>query len=271
MSDPKADTAAVFDRAAADYGRQSVDFFGPAGRRLVELARVGAGERVLDVGAGAGAATLPAAEAVGPTGSVLAVDLAPRMVQRIGELVRERGWTHVATVVGDAEDPPAPGPYDVVLAAFVLFFLPDLRGALGRCATALAPGGRLAASWFGAGDDRWKPVVGAVASHIPEGQQPDMSSSSDFADVSAFEQALGASGFVSARTHEETVELRFPDGEAWCDWAWSHGMRALWEAIPEDRRADARRSARDAVAALVDGTGSAPLLIRIRYTTAVRP
>ena len=276
MSDPKADIAAVFDCAADDYGRQPTDFFTPAGRRLVELAAVSPGDRVIDVGAGAGAATMPAAEAVGTTGRVLAVDLAPRMVARIAADVRARGWTHVDAVVGDAEDPQGSAElYDVVLAGFVLFFLPDVEAALRRYRGALAPGGRLAASWFGGDDERWRPVIAAVAAFAPapdaDGEAQEPGRPAAFADISAFERSLADAGFTDMRTVEESVELRFPDGDAWCDWSWSHGMRALWESVPEQSRGEARRAGSAAVSGLVDETGQPRLQINLRYTTATKP
>ncbi len=86
MADPtpeqmKAGVAGVFDRAAATYDQVGVDFFRPIGRFLVSRTAPRPGERILDLGCGRGASALPAAEAVGPTGAVLATDLAPTMVE----------------------------------------------------------------------------------------------------------------------------------------------------------------------------------------------
>ena len=77
----KAGVAGVFDRAAATYDQVGVEFFQPIGRFLVSRTDPQPAERVLDVGCGRGASAIPAAEAVGPTGSVLATDLAPSMVK----------------------------------------------------------------------------------------------------------------------------------------------------------------------------------------------
>ena len=73
--------AAVFERAARVYEPAGVDFFNRMGRRLVELSHVARGEQVLDLGCGRGASLFPAAAAVGPTGHVLGLDLAPTMVR----------------------------------------------------------------------------------------------------------------------------------------------------------------------------------------------
>lgn len=147
----KARVAGVFDRASDSYDRVDVDYFGVFGQRLVEIAKIAPGERVLDVGCGRGAALFPAARAVGPTGNVIGIDLAPGMVARTRAEAAEQGLSRVTVRVGDATD----HEYDAVLSAFVLFFLPDLKPVLRRYLDALRPGGRVAISWWGEDDPRW--------------------------------------------------------------------------------------------------------------------
>lgn len=164
----KARVAGVFDRASDSYDRVDVDYFGVFGQRLVEIAKIAPGERVLDVGCGRGAALFPAARAVGPTGNVIGVDLAPGMVARTRAEAAEQGLSRVTVRVGDAEFPDATDhEYDAVLSAFVLFFLPDLKPVLRRYLDALRPGGRVAISWWGEDDPRWRPVFEAAWAHIP--------------------------------------------------------------------------------------------------------
>jgi SAM-dependent methyltransferase len=94
--------------------------------------------RVLEVGCGPG----EAAERIGREldADVVALDLSPRMV----ELARSRG---VVARVGDVQDLPfADGAFDCVLAAWMLFHVPDLDRALAEVARVLRPGGRLVAA-----------------------------------------------------------------------------------------------------------------------------
>ncbi|NUT46272.1 MAG: methyltransferase domain-containing protein [Saccharothrix sp.] len=116
--------------------------------RLLELAGVGPGTSVLDVGTGVGEPALTAAAAVGPTGRVVGVDLSPGMV----DLARRRadGLANVEFLVGDVEslDLPRDG-FDAVLGRWSLMFAPDPAAAFRSLARVLRPGGVLAASTWG--------------------------------------------------------------------------------------------------------------------------
>lgn len=100
--------AAVFDRAAASYENVGVPWFTPLARRLVDEIGPQPGERALDIGCGRGAALFPLADAVGPTGRVTGIDLAPGMVAATGAEARERGLTNVELHVMDASAPSLP-------------------------------------------------------------------------------------------------------------------------------------------------------------------
>ncbi|WP_447002685.1 class I SAM-dependent methyltransferase [Saccharothrix isguenensis] len=116
--------------------------------RLLDLAGVAPGMSVLDVGTGLGEPALSAAAVVGPTGRVVGVDLSPRMVDLAAH--RAAGFDNVEFLVGDVESLDlVGGDFDVVLSRWGLMFAPDRRAAFRSLATALRPGGVLAASTWG--------------------------------------------------------------------------------------------------------------------------
>lgn len=235
----KAGVSGVFDRAAPTYDQVGVEFFGPIGRFLVEQTAPAPGERVLDVGCGRGASALPAAEAVGATGSVLATDLAPAMVEGVRRAARDLPWLRAE--VGDAEDPPE-GPFDVVQAGLVLFFLPDLDRALEGYRRALVPGGRLGFTWFGRPDDRWRPVFEALQADIPEERRPrPPGPDGPFSGVAAMHDHLAARGWSDARTRTLQLDVRVRDADHWFEWTWSQGYRFALELLQADGRLDAAR------------------------------
>lgn len=165
--------ADVFDRAAMTYDAVGVDFFSTVGRILVEDAGIRAGERVLDLGCGRGAVLFPAAERVGPEGSVTGVDLAPTMVQLTAQDAHERGLDHVMVQVMDVQEPSLPEhSYDVVTAYLVVFFLPDPPAALEAWRRLLVPGGRLAMTTFAGDDERWSWLEQVFATDDPAGCRP---------------------------------------------------------------------------------------------------
>jgi SAM-dependent methyltransferase len=119
--------------------RRRASIYGPNDAKQVALRAVSeaAPESVLEVGCGPGDfAELVAAE----TGAaVVAVDVSPRMV----ELARSRG---VDARVGDVQDLPfGDGGFDVAVAGWMLYHVPDLPRGLGELARILRPGGRLVA------------------------------------------------------------------------------------------------------------------------------
>ncbi|HEY3166381.1 MAG TPA: class I SAM-dependent methyltransferase, partial [Candidatus Binatia bacterium] len=76
---------------------------GGASELMLEMANIRAADRVLDVAAGTGDQTILAAQRVGPTGSVLAVDLSPSMLKIADEAARNAGLTNVEMRVMNAE------------------------------------------------------------------------------------------------------------------------------------------------------------------------
>jgi len=117
--------------------------------RLVELAGIGAGSRVLDIAAGYGEPSLTAARAVGPNGKVVATDISAEMLAYGRERAQAAGLDNIEFVQSDAVslDFPA-GSFDAALSRFGIIFDPDGEGAAARARSFLNPGSRMAiASW----------------------------------------------------------------------------------------------------------------------------
>lgn len=261
--------AGVFDRLAETYDNVGVDFFTTFGRRLVEVAGVGPGEQVLDVGCGSGAVTFAAAAAVGAEGSVTAIDLAPAMVERTARDVQERGLGNVTVRVGDAESPGfEPASFDVVLAGLVLFFLPDQPAALRAYRALLRDGGRLGLTTFPPQPDGgWSRVAKEIQAYLPGGAttRPD---SAPLAAPEALEQALRDAGFADARAATEESFVQFRDLDHWWSWAWSQGQRAALERVPEDEIEPLRERCRGLLADETNADGSISLRQLVTYTVA---
>jgi ubiquinone/menaquinone biosynthesis C-methylase UbiE len=119
--------------------------FAAATERMLDLAGVGVGDRVLDVAAGTGEQTLAAVRRVGPTGSVLATDISASMLAVAADVMRQEGWSNVETLVADAQRLDlAPDSCDAAISRFGVMLIPAHQEALAAIRRALKPGGRLA-------------------------------------------------------------------------------------------------------------------------------
>jgi ubiquinone/menaquinone biosynthesis C-methylase UbiE len=270
---PRAGWAAVFDRVADDYDTVGVDFFKPIAAGLVQALRVGPGERVVDIGCGRGAALGPLATATAPDGSVVGLDISPRMIKLAGAEAAAAGL-EVDLRVGDATAPDVPqAAFDVVLSCLVLFFLPDPLEALRRWRELLVDGGRVGVATFGPISDQWRTGVDSVlAEHLP----PDMldarksRAAGPFGSDHGMEELLADAGYREIRTTTANVSPRFDDPEHWYRWSMSVGTRRFWEAVPEHDLARVRGAVLEAVDRCRDALGRIGFDQQVRYTIGRR-
>jgi SAM-dependent methyltransferase len=102
------------------------------------------GDRVVDVGAGAGIDSLIAGKMVGPEGRVIGIDMTPAMVAKAGSSATAMGARHVEFREGLAESLAAPDEWaDLVISNGVMNLFPDKLAGLGEMARVLKPGGHL--------------------------------------------------------------------------------------------------------------------------------
>jgi ubiquinone/menaquinone biosynthesis C-methylase UbiE len=263
--DQLSEVAAMFDRLAAGYDQTGVPYYAVIARGLVERLHVQPGERVLDVGAGRGAATFPLADAVGEGGRVDAIDVAPGMVEHLAADTAGLPQVHVA--LGDATDPPSVGaPYDVVAASLVVFFLPDPLAGVGRWRALLREGGRLGMAtfqpWFGA----WKELDDLTQEFIVK-RSAIAPQQSAFDGDAGVERLLRDAGYAEVRTELATHRIPFADVDEWVRWSKAGTvMGGIWNRTDE---ADHPEILRRATAILEDSRGDdgrMVLEVGARYT-----
>jgi arsenite methyltransferase len=108
------------------------------------LGRLQPGERVLDLGSGAGTDSLVAAQMVGPTGRVTGIDMTPEMLDQARRGAETMGATNVEFVEGEVERLPFPdGSFDVVISNGVIDLVPDKDAVFREIFRVLESGGRI--------------------------------------------------------------------------------------------------------------------------------
>jgi len=108
------------------------------------MASLRAGEVVLDLGCGGGFDCFLAANAVGPSGTVIGVDMTPEMIATARWNAQQGGYSNVEFRLGEIEHlPVADSSVDVVISNCVINLVPDKRRAFAEAYRVLRPGGRL--------------------------------------------------------------------------------------------------------------------------------
>jgi arsenite methyltransferase len=130
-----AELAAVPESAAESFAGVANPFF---------LGRLSLGERVLDLGSGAGMDSLVAAQMVGAKGSVIGIDMTPEMLEKARASAEAMGVGNVSFVEGQVEALPFDDDsFDVVISNGVIDLVPDKDAVFAELFRVLTPGGRL--------------------------------------------------------------------------------------------------------------------------------
>ena len=145
-----AKAAATYNAAADHFDHAPLSFWDRYGRRTVERLSLAPGAAVLDVGCGSGASALPAAEQVGPTGSVTGVDVAGELLAAARTKAANRGLSNIEFREGDMANLDYPnGQFDAVVCVFAIFFIPDMEQQVAELWRMVRPGGVLAITTWG--------------------------------------------------------------------------------------------------------------------------
>jgi ubiquinone/menaquinone biosynthesis C-methylase UbiE len=132
------------------WATQLLEWTGHVSERLVELAGVEAGSRVLDVAAGLGEPALTAARRAGPEGTVVATDIAPEMLAHARKRVAAAGVSNVEFIESEASKLDFPeASFDAAVSRWGIIFEPEAEATAARIRRFLKPGSRMAISSWG--------------------------------------------------------------------------------------------------------------------------
>jgi SAM-dependent methyltransferase len=218
-------------------------FWAPVTDAMIERAGIRPGMRVLDVACGTGHPAIPIAQAVGPTGSVLATDFAEPMVAIARDRAKAAGVSNIEFRVVDGEVLDEPdGSFDVATMRWGLMFMPDPVAAIRGLARAVRGGGRIAiVVWPGPEKVPFASLPMAVMrAHTtvptPPPGAPGMFA---FADAERLRDVITAGGFHDVEIEALDFEHAHPSPEAY----WSQirdisaPVRTLYDGLAAETRA----------------------------------
>ena len=190
--------------------------------RLVELAQIKAGQKVLDIATGVGEPAITAARKlagsgnnINGTGYVLATDVSTQMLTIAKQRAAELGLQDIIEFKeADAEMLElSDSTFNAVLCRWGLMFMPYLNNALGRIYQTLVPGGRLTfAVWAEASKVPFISIPLNIVMHELNVPPPPIGAPGPFAlaDISILQNALSDTGFTDIKYERLNVTFEFP-------------------------------------------------------------
>jgi SAM-dependent methyltransferase len=205
------------------------------------------GESVLDIGCGTGSTLLRLANAVGPEGAVLGVDISEQQLNLARRRVSESGLKHARVVLDDAathDFPPA--GFDLAFTRFGVMFFADPPAAFANIRRGMKRGGRLALAVFRPGPENpWATASISAIRHLvapPAPPGPEEPGQFSWGDPARVRRILDGAGFreVALTPLDVSITLGANAAEA-AEFAMFVGQGArLLNGVPEATRAAAR-------------------------------
>lgn len=225
-NDRKSQTRMQFNAIVADYDN-GPGCFAYFGQRLVTAAGIKPGHTVLDVACGRGAVLFPAAEAIGPLGSVVGLDLADEMV-RSANADTARRRLNAKVEVGDAENIGFPDAmFDRVLCGFGIMFFPNQDQALAEFRRVLKPDGEVVIStWRLDQACEFKPVLKAIGIGVTE--PPGW-----IAEPDELSRLLKRAGFSKVQVKIDSHQFRYANLDEYWRQARGTGCRRILDGLDQ--------------------------------------
>jgi SAM-dependent methyltransferase len=224
------DPKGTYGAAARDYAAASSRWQLLSDRALAGI-DLRAGDRVLDVACGPGGTALAAASMVGPTGEVVAVDIAPEMLEIVRERATAAGLTNITLVEDDMTTldglPVARPQFDAVVCVLGLFFAPDMVQAARSMWGRVAPDGRLAVTTLGA--HVFSPMLEVFMDAATE-ECPSLDVGLPWRrteEPDAVVEMLHEAGIPTVEVYEDTARLPVDGPNGWWSLVMGSGLRRI--------------------------------------------
>jgi ubiquinone/menaquinone biosynthesis C-methylase UbiE len=244
-----------WDKASVHYENFWQRQLKPAQDKLLEMARLQPGEKVIDIASGTGLVSFPAAEKVGENGFLLATDISDGMVKIGNESAKEKNYRNIRFERMDAEELNAPDEeYDVALCALGLMYVPDPIKALKEMYRVLKHGGRAIAAVWGQRDHcGWAEIFEIVDKRVSSEVCPMFF---NLGNRDVLKKNFEAAGFSNVIFKRLNTKLIYHSDEEACGAAFAGGPVALaYHKFSEQVKNEAHAEYLDSIRSYQQGSG----------------
>jgi ubiquinone/menaquinone biosynthesis C-methylase UbiE len=242
--DAKQRAASTYNTAADAFDDPPLSFWDYFGKKTVDRLSLQTGARVLDVCCGSGASAIPAAEVVGPSGLVIGVDLADKLLELARAKAQHRLLQNISFQCADMLALDYPGEsFDAVICVFGIFFVPDMSSAVRELWHFVRPGGKLAITTWGsnvlepANSAFWQAVL-KVRPELHKAFNPW----DRISDPESLRHMLGKGGVDPEEVRAENRWHQLRSHEDWWTIAMGSGYRGTIEQLSMAERAAVREA-----------------------------
>jgi enediyne biosynthesis protein CalE5 len=245
--------------------------------RLIDLAQIRQGHKVLDIGTGIGEPAVTAARHVGPSGKVVAIDISPQMLAIAKERAKDNGLDKVIEFrEADAESFSLPSStFDAIISRWGLMFLPDLPNALASMRQALVPNGKIAAAVWST--PQKVPFLGlAIGTAMKEvaasPPPPGTPGPFNLADTNMLQDKFRQAGFQDVTVHIENMEFKAASAEEFTSFHQSINapIKMMIASQTPQRQSEIWNAITEATRKYADSNGAVTLHNEVIYILARR-
>jgi len=259
LNEQKRRIIGLYNLVATGYDKPAVRFFRLGADHLVKFAGIKAGQSVLDIATGTGAAAIAAAHEVGVNGSVVGIDLARDMLRQAERNVNAAGLTNVDVREGDAEQLPfEDGTFDAVICASAIYFLPDMTAGLREWKRVVKPGGVVAFSGYG--DSAFQPLAEKFLDRIRDYDETLLPGERPFpwqrmTGIAQHREILKDAGLENIAVESVQLGYHLQSADEWWDIVWNTGFRTPVGKLPVEELPEFRREHTNEVNSLAKDPG----------------
>lgn len=244
-----------WDKAAEFYEKSWKEQLKAAQDKLMEMASLQPGEKVLETACGTGLVTLRAAKAVGPDGEVLATDLSEGMLEIAKSMANQSGIDNVSFLRMDAEDLEVEDDYyDAAISALGVMYVPDpVQSLKEKYRTLKAEGRAVVATWGERKKCGWADIFPIVDKRVASDVCPLFFQQGT---GNTLENSFREAGFKDIEIARLSVTLHYDSDDVAVMAAFAGGPVALaYQKFDEQTKEEAHKEYLESIAAYRNGNG----------------